>query len=39
MEAMVFFESKEYNMNSLSKSGMTRIWAMLMECLISVKSF
>jgi hypothetical protein len=36
---MVSSKANVYNMNSLSKSGMTRTRAIVMACLISVKAF
>jgi hypothetical protein len=39
MEAMVSSEVNEYNINSLSKSGLTRTGAVVMACLIYVKYF
>jgi hypothetical protein len=38
MEAIVSSEENEYNMKSLSKSGLTRTRAVVIACLMSVKS-
>jgi hypothetical protein len=39
MEAIVSSEENEYNMKSLSKSGLIRTGVVVIACLISEKSF